>query len=81
MLRQQLWQRLASLKANQVFVDAPATLKLAAVNRELRRDLWAYDTPVAALPEPSTMPDSGAQSNLGAATAHPLAPQTNGGHL
>lgn len=44
-LKQELWQKLVSLKANQDFKDAPPPLKAAAVYREMQRDLWAYETP------------------------------------
>jgi len=50
MLRQEIWQKLTLLKANQPFVDAPAALKLEAVNRELQRELWAYSGEQVTLP-------------------------------
>lgn len=49
-LRQELWQKIASLKVNQVYVDAPPALKLEAVNRELQRELWAYEGEQVTLP-------------------------------
>lgn len=42
-LRQEVWQKLVSLKANQVFVDAPTGFKHLAVKREMARDQWAYE--------------------------------------
>jgi hypothetical protein len=50
MLRQEIWQKLTSLKANQDYIDAPADVKMLAVDRELQRDLWAYDGAQLALP-------------------------------
>lgn len=42
-LRQEIWQKLASLKQNRPYADAPAGFKHAAVAREQARDSWAYD--------------------------------------
>lgn len=42
-LYQEVWQKLVSLKANRGFVDYPSDFKRAAVERELERDLWAFD--------------------------------------
>jgi hypothetical protein len=50
MLRQEIWQKISSLKANQEYMDAPPVLKLEAVNRELARELWAYGDQVALPP-------------------------------
>jgi hypothetical protein len=50
MLRQEIWQKLTSLKANQEYIDAPPNVKMQAVDRELARDLWAYDGGTIALP-------------------------------
>jgi hypothetical protein len=42
-LRQEIWQKLSSLKANQEFVDAPSSFKRQAVRHELERERWAYE--------------------------------------
>ncbi len=42
-LRQEIWQKLTSLKSNYYFVEAPAVIKHQAVKREMERDTWAYD--------------------------------------
>jgi len=42
-LRQEIWQKLSSLKQNRPYADAPAAFKHAAVAREMARDSWAYD--------------------------------------
>jgi hypothetical protein len=41
-LRQEIWQKLIALKANQEFVDAPIPFKRDAVQRELERERWTY---------------------------------------
>lgn len=41
-LRQEIWQKVASLPSNRAYTDAPAVFKHQAVNRELQRDSWAY---------------------------------------
>jgi hypothetical protein len=43
LLRQEIWQKLAAMKANQDYIDAPAAFKHQAVNRELERDSWSYE--------------------------------------
>lgn len=43
LLAQEIWQKLAGLKANAPFVDAPAGFKRAAVHRELAKESWALD--------------------------------------
>lgn len=42
-LMQEIWQKLMSLKANQVFADAPPGFKRLAVEREMKRDQWMDD--------------------------------------
>lgn len=42
-LKQEVWQKIASLKVNAPFVDAPNGFKLLAVGRELAREAWAYE--------------------------------------
>jgi hypothetical protein len=42
-LRHEIWQKLVSLKVNQVFADAPTGFKHQAVKRELAREQWAYE--------------------------------------
>ncbi len=41
-LKQEIWQAIVKLKANQAFADAPSGFKHAAVRREQARDQWAY---------------------------------------
>ncbi len=43
-LMQEIWQKLMSLKANQVFADAPPGFKRLAVEREMKRENWMDDT-------------------------------------
>jgi hypothetical protein len=47
MLRQEVWVKLVSLKANQAFMEAPTGFKHQAVKREMARDQWAYEEGVA----------------------------------
>jgi len=51
LLRQEVWQKLISLKANAVFADAPTGFKVAAVRREQARDSWADEEGVEAVKE------------------------------
>jgi hypothetical protein len=82
MLRQEIWQKLTSLKANQAFIEAPAALRHQAVARELERDLWAFDTdtPAPQLP-PVAVPYIASPTETQEAITvaeHPLAFSTNG---
>lgn len=40
LLKQEVWDRVSRLKANESYRDSPNSIKLAAVNRELDRDNW-----------------------------------------
>ena len=55
MMRQEIWSKLVSLKANKDHADSPAALRHMAVKREMERETWAYDvdgqTYVPTLPE------------------------------
>jgi hypothetical protein len=46
---QALWDKLASLKPNRVFVDAPAPFKVAACHREMQRERWMHVEPDASI--------------------------------
>lgn len=39
----EIWDYLTKLKANAEFIDAPPDMKREAVQREMRRDTWAYE--------------------------------------
>lgn len=47
---EELWQKLTSYKANEVFIDAPPDFKRAAVQRELDALRWAYTNPTHGAP-------------------------------
>jgi hypothetical protein len=47
-LRQEIWQKLVS--KNKEFADAPAEFKVYAVQQELKRDEWAFDANIRAVP-------------------------------
>jgi hypothetical protein len=66
MLRQEIWNKLCSLKRNAQYADAPTGFKLAAVERELARDAWAESD---AAPETVAVIQSG-----GTAPAAPAVP-------
>jgi len=76
MLRQELWQKLMGLKANQVYVDAPAPLKIEAVNRELARELWAYGDAVALPAGTYNLSPTRGETQEVAASENPLALET-----
>jgi hypothetical protein len=42
-LKQEVWAALTNLSSNKAFIDAPVSLKHAAVRREMERDTWAYE--------------------------------------
>lgn len=42
-LRQEIWQKLITLKSNMEFMDAPSPFKRDAVQRELERERWTYE--------------------------------------
>lgn len=43
-LRQEIWQKLASLKVNQQYIDAAPAFKLAAAQNEIQRAAWIFET-------------------------------------
>lgn len=48
--KQEVWQALTARTSNRQYVDAPVSLKHAAVRREMERDTWAYSGDVIPLP-------------------------------
>lgn len=72
MLRQELWQKLASLAANKTYLDAPAPLKIEAVNRELSRELWAYGDAIALPATTYNLSPPRVETSEVAATSNPL---------
>jgi hypothetical protein len=74
MLRQEIWQKLTSLKANQEYLDAPADVKMQAVDRELARDLWAYNgAPVVLAPATYNPSSTATQEAASVEESDPLA--------
>lgn len=54
LLMNQIWEKLVSLKANKEFADANARFKIAAVQREMERDLWTDLEHMPTTPPPRT---------------------------
>ena len=61
-LKQEIWQKLISLKANQQFIEAPPQFKHAAVEREMDRDRWAY-APTAPVTTANAQPQAAMNGN------------------
>lgn len=88
LLKQEIWQKIVSLKANAAFVDAPAGFKHKAVKRELDKDQWAYNevdlvdefTPEEAVVKPADTPFGQTVQDLGkvALESMPMIERVNG---
>lgn len=76
LLRQALWEKLVSLKANESFRDAPAGFKHLAVKRELSRESWAHDADAPLVDEFSPLEEVSKPTvdNPFGSTAHDLEP-------
>lgn len=79
LLAQEIWQKLAGLKANAPFVEAPAHFKRAAVQRELAKEAWALDLDLpAVLGAPLAARSNGHSAPVEAVEAVPFVTATNG---
>lgn len=77
-LAQEIWENLVRLKANQDYSEAPRSIKLAAVQREMARDSWAYD--VATQPGAYRHSSGPVNGHSEVARPDPLPVTTNGRH-